>query len=674
MLPLKNLRMRQLCLQVLTVVFDTASPNADCVDGHSLIHFTVRGVVDREVVDAAALFLGEADVQVLKESESSSEQNEVVLNLHFVVQRFFDGAALIEESPVTTMSAVTEESPSLQIQGNAAQCSFSSTKNAVTLAVNVSNATDFCSSAKLTAFAVHDGEDTSTPANASTSHQLRKQCHQTTLRICWNRCGLDNSTKLDKAFSFGQVLAETGTSTTRPVGNSVHPQVTPTIPIATPMATTSSNAIAVTMHADNKTANSSHISPDEAAITASQHGRQEALITLTASSMGSCCCHQPPPTSTSELASNLTENSTHPLANTSLSNSTALSSRSDERATPNNGRSWWATFTLSTHQEQDPDHGDASGGDNSEEGEENSGSEDDEPPTDHYKHSLIKVNMLYNRAFGNKKRKVPAHMPHMLQKSQLAALHDRYPREFAATSSHRFRHSDDMQFAFAYFHWLVHNQYIGGQNDVDFTKLTNYWERELDTDQDGVINDNEFISVVGVALGHSPSEDELKNFRNCVAPPSTFTTMWARGDADLHATISSKPHITLPRLVNCSDFIEGVAKHARPNLGEGVSEGDIDEVGFHMISDDTEETMEKLNNIRSRRPKFVCVNDDMENPSDELLRHLQSFYQSFFPFPSRFELPRGQQNPAPLQYTALAPKVRNFHHEHVMLLRLLVRL
>ena len=47
------------------------------------------------------------------------------------------------------------------------------------------------------------------------------------------------------------------------------------------------------------------------------------------------------------------------------------------------------------------------------------------------------------------------------------------------------------------------------------------------------------------------------------------------------------------------------AKHGRPLLGKGVEEGDVDEVGFHMISDDLDETMQKLNDVRAKRPKYV---------------------------------------------------------------------
>ena len=53
---------------------------------------------------------------------------------------------------------------------------------------------------------------------------------------------------------------------------------------------------------------------------------------------------------------------------------------------------------------------------------------------------------------------------------------------------------------------------------------------------------------------------------------------------------------------------------------------------------------DQLNSIRARKTKFVCVNDDMKHPTPELVTMLQDFYLSFFPFPSRFELPPGVAN------------------------------
>lgn len=47
-------------------------------------------------------------------------------------------------------------------------------------------------------------------------------------------------------------------------------------------------------------------------------------------------------------------------------------------------------------------------------------------------------------------------MPHFLDKHILNALHARWPEEFNRTSSHRFRTGDDMQFAFSYMYFMMH--------------------------------------------------------------------------------------------------------------------------------------------------------------------------------------------------------------------------
>lgn len=62
----------------------------------------------------------------------------------------------------------------------------------------------------------------------------------------------------------------------------------------------------------------------------------------------------------------------------------------------------------------------------------------------------------------------------------LSFLHaHRLPSEFDATSSHRFRDSADVQYAFAYFYFLIEG---GAQQGLN---MEEYWSRELDTDQDG---------------------------------------------------------------------------------------------------------------------------------------------------------------------------------------------
>ncbi|XP_006821287.1 N-acetylglucosamine-1-phosphotransferase subunits alpha/beta-like [Saccoglossus kowalevskii] len=69
--------------------------------------------------------------------------------------------------------------------------------------------------------------------------------------------------------------------------------------------------------------------------------------------------------------------------------------------------------------------------------------------------SLRHVNKLYNKKFGFDARKVPAHMPHMIDKYIMKECELSFPEEFDATSSHKIRHSNDMQFAFSYMYFMM---------------------------------------------------------------------------------------------------------------------------------------------------------------------------------------------------------------------------
>jgi len=96
---------------------------------------------------------------------------------------------------------------------------------------------------------------------------------------------------------------------------------------------------------------------------------------------------------------------------------------------------------------------------------------------DHYGDSLKHVNNLMNQAFGPSPRKVPAHMPHYLQKSIIQDMQDKWPAQFDETSTHKLRSPRDMQFAFAYFYFMIHQR-------VEFN-YTQVWYKYLDSDLNG---------------------------------------------------------------------------------------------------------------------------------------------------------------------------------------------
>lgn len=73
---------------------------------------------------------------------------------------------------------------------------------------------------------------------------------------------------------------------------------------------------------------------------------------------------------------------------------------------------------------------------------------------DTYAESLLYVNKIYNTAYGLERRRVPAHMPHLIDKWIVNSMQEKFEFEFKKTSSHKMRDPEDMQFAFSYFYFL----------------------------------------------------------------------------------------------------------------------------------------------------------------------------------------------------------------------------
>ena len=74
---------------------------------------------------------------------------------------------------------------------------------------------------------------------------------------------------------------------------------------------------------------------------------------------------------------------------------------------------------------------------------------------DAYGDSLRHVNRLFNRVFGAKNRKVPAHMSHFIDVDITRRMQHAFQDEFDETSRHKLRSETDMQFAFSYFYFLL---------------------------------------------------------------------------------------------------------------------------------------------------------------------------------------------------------------------------
>lgn len=97
---------------------------------------------------------------------------------------------------------------------------------------------------------------------------------------------------------------------------------------------------------------------------------------------------------------------------------------------------------------------------------------------DTFADSLLHVHRIYNHKFGYMGRKVPAHMPHMIDVKVMEELQALLLDEFDQTSSHKLRSSDDMQFAFSYFYFVV-----GQKKSANVTEFF----AEVDADHSGVL-------------------------------------------------------------------------------------------------------------------------------------------------------------------------------------------
>lgn len=269
--------------------------------------------------------------------------------------------------------------------------------------------------------------------------------------------------------------------------------------------------------------------------------------------------------------------------------------------------------------------------------------------SDTYAASLINVNRIFNKDFGMETRKVPAHMPHTIDRDVVQELQDRYPSQWNTTSSNRFRSEKDMQFSFSYYYYLM-NRYKAKPPDLE-----KVLSEMVDMDRDGYINRNEFRTLASLVKSTgTPSISEIADLISCIAnSSSTYTHQYEEvvrhhtpvGEVDSSYTLYVYP--TIKEALSCSYIVEKLRANIDWTLRypTHILGSDRDTVAFEMIGDNYTETLHKLDSIRARQWKFVCVNDNMKNPTDDLVRALEDFYLSFFPYPSIFELPTGVRNP-----------------------------
>nr|XP_039262735.1 N-acetylglucosamine-1-phosphotransferase subunits alpha/beta-like [Styela clava] len=291
-------------------------------------------------------------------------------------------------------------------------------------------------------------------------------------------------------------------------------------------------------------------------------------------------------------------------------------------------------------------------------------------PLDAFADSLRYVSNIYNRDFGFTQRKVPAHMPHFVDRDIMFELQEKYTKEYDITSSHKLRHSEDMQFAFSYNYYLM-----SVKEPLNFTKVF----LSLDTDGSKVLSDREIRTLATRTHNLPLTLQELtnleKNIISCawklygpqrikegnqtddkdieedkpklseMNQPTESLEPWAVTE---HYYDKEMPFVTEHLVLNCPFLMQMINSSygAKPKYKHQVM--DEDEITFKMIRSNVSTVVGQLDDIRKNPKKFICLNDNINhhNTKDaEMVKAvLRDFYETFFPTESQFELPPDYRN------------------------------
>uniref|UniRef100_A0A8C4RXW9 N-acetylglucosamine-1-phosphotransferase subunits alpha/beta n=1 Tax=Erpetoichthys calabaricus TaxID=27687 RepID=A0A8C4RXW9_ERPCA len=262
---------------------------------------------------------------------------------------------------------------------------------------------------------------------------------------------------------------------------------------------------------------------------------------------------------------------------------------------------------------------------------------------DTFADSLRYVNKLLNRKFGFTSRKVPAHMPHMVDRIVMQELQEMFPEEFDITSSHKVRHSEDMQFAFAYFYYLM--------SAVQQFNVSQVFD-EVDTDLSGVLSDRE-IRTLATRIHELPLNlQDLTGLEqmliNCSKTlPTNITNVNTVNPTQEAYYDPSMPPVTKGLVTNCKPITDRIHKAYKEKTKYKFEIMGEEEIAFKMIRTNVSHVVGQLDDIRKNPRKFICLNDNIDHSHKDaatVKAVLRDFYESMFPIPSQFELPREYRN------------------------------
>jgi UDP-N-acetylglucosamine-lysosomal-enzyme len=271
-----------------------------------------------------------------------------------------------------------------------------------------------------------------------------------------------------------------------------------------------------------------------------------------------------------------------------------------------------------------------------------SGSSDPETPVSHsndlYGSSLLFVNRVYSAEYGYSPRKVPAHMPHFMLRSVFSEMKSRFASEWQATSSRKFRSGEDMQLAFAYYHFVVSEKKPLSTGEIFDL---------FDTDSSGTWSDREIRTLLARIHDVPLYLETIRAFENLLVNCSRQLHMSDR-PAPLYERYydSQLPVISRALVTKCTPVtsqLEAYFRHEPRHRHQILSDGDV---AFKRLTSNASDVVRRLDDLRRNPAKFVCINDETDGRADNRLARavLLDYLDSVLPVPSSFELPAEYRN------------------------------
>jgi UDP-N-acetylglucosamine-lysosomal-enzyme len=268
---------------------------------------------------------------------------------------------------------------------------------------------------------------------------------------------------------------------------------------------------------------------------------------------------------------------------------------------------------------------------------------------DAYGDSLLHVHKLYTKKYGYVDRMGISHMPHLIDKAIFVEMKGKYEKEWEVTSGNVMRKSNDMQFAFSYFHYLANEKEV-----FDIHRVF----REYDTDATGTWSDREIRTLLTRIHSLPLDLEQINSFEKTIIDcatnmsnmgielpsPKTMSQLYERYYDSKLPLVSEFLIVYCEPLVAFLRFSLKDAKKYKHTIIDDAEKS----IAFRTISSNISQVVSVLDNLRKEPRKFLCLNDDTD-PNEETgnkMVHavLVDYLESVLPVPSSFELPQHYKN------------------------------